>query len=320
MVCLVGRPFCYCFELRKTQTPKETSQWTVRKEGPNQGRVFFSCSDNLCGFFLFKDVWLSKVKTVFSVLKPTGYSPQDITPDLFLKHFIQPASGDFERIAQLDQSDPAWLQARLDRITASGAHEIVTHAYRYTKGEYRILSKCALGGSFSNAACDYGKAMESVAREAYIDILRSRGYTDVHVEESGLTLSRTDPWLGASLDGWVRAVDPQGQPVSHTLEIKCPYKTREEATPDYPPWAIPYSQEWGRITPAYYAQIQLQLWVSGMKLCHFFVWNQQNYDLQVFEYNRPYLEDELLPFLRKYYYERLLPFSVEVVRQCRKVE
>ena len=116
----------------------------------------------------------------------------------------------------------------------------------------------------SNNAIDYGKEMESVAREQY-----EREH-DVSVERVGVIVCHKKPWLCASLDGVVYI---ESHP-NKIVEIKCPFSCKNLPIADnvLKKCNVRYLQlKNNNITlkssAIIYTQCQIQMYVSGMALC-----------------------------------------------------
>ena len=107
--------------------------------------------------------------------------------------------------------------------------------------------------NFSSKATKWGCEHET---SAYVDIMK-----DVHsgfvCKESGLIISITYPFIGASPDGNIQCECCTGIGV---LEVKCPY-----CVCDVEPSSVPYIQDDGNLlkTHMYYYQVQTQLFVCS---------------------------------------------------------
>ena len=126
---------------------------------------------------------------------------------------------------KLEQRSDEWLRARKHRITGSKFGTAAGHCkYQSPAGCVREMLWNTFKGNDGNcsscvskprtyseaiAATAWGTAKEPVAIEAYTQFLRnkrkSEGFENVDghvfVEESGLTIRKSKPWIGASPDG-----------------------------------------------------------------------------------------------------------------------
>lgn len=97
-----------------------------------------------------------------------------------------------------------------------------------------------------------------------------------------------EDWLGASPDG---LINDDG-----LIEIKCPYGLRDKNLPEFK--SIDYQTH-------YWAQIQIQLFVTNRQWCHFYQWSAHGYMLETVQFNQLAIE-EYLPKLKDFYNEFLV--------------
>jgi hypothetical protein len=95
-------------------------------------------------------------------------------------------------------------------------------------------------------------------------------------------------WLGASPDGFVAT--------NRLIEIKCPYGQRDKT----PPVFKTLEQQ-----PHYYAQVQIQMFVTGMSACDFYQWTPNGDYLETYAYDRKWIEKNI-PILKAFYDDYLL--------------
>lgn len=150
-----------------------------------------------------------------------------------------------------EQRSAEWFEQRKGRITASAVGAIMGLAPYATRNdvmrrmvrEYHNEPKEFEG----NAATEYGTFHEAGA------IAEFEMETGLKVEPAPF-VTHSD-WLGASPDGYVSD--------GRLIEVKCPYGLRNGG-------------EFKSIKDQmhYYAQIQLQLYVTGRNECYFYQWHQ----------------------------------------------
>jgi putative phage-type endonuclease len=146
----------------------------------------------------------------------------------------------------LVQGSEEWLEKRRTRITATDAGVILGVS---PYGTPLSLWKQKLGfmdQQKDNEAMRKGRELEPIARTQY------------EFENSALmrtTCVFRGDWLMASLDG----IDPDREVM---LEIKTGYQTYKDALNNH----IPLH---------YYAQMQHSLYVSGAKICHYYVYKDE---------------------------------------------
>ena len=145
--------------------------------------------------------------------------------------------------------------------------------------------KYFLGSHFVTEATSYGTAMEKVARKKFEEIT---GYV---ITEIGLVVRNGFDWLGGSPDGVF--LNENGQLCAY--ESKCPFKCKDKNIQmDYLE-DIFVQNENNRFMKTilkrnhpYFAQVQLQMFVTHSKLSHFFVWSSVDFKHIVVEFDEPY--------------------------------
>ena len=125
------------------------------------------------------------------------------------------------------------------------------------------------GSFFDVPAARYGKDMEPIARECFTEHI-SKHHEHVLVKETGLHVHLNYPYIGASPDGIVYC-SCHGESL---LEIKCPFKYREnlkgwESDKGFPISAIEIKK-----SHRYYYQMQHQMFVTNKKLIFFYTWSK----------------------------------------------
>jgi hypothetical protein len=138
----------------------------------------------------------------------------------------------------------------------------------------------ALSEFVGNVATEYGSMNEHLARTDYQlktgNIVETTGF---HTHEL---------WLGASPDGFID--DGRG-----IVEIKCPFSLRNDEKPQFK--SIEEQ-------PHYYAQIQVQMFVTKTPICDFIQWNRYDHQIERIAFSADYVA-EILPKLRAFYDEFL---------------
>tara|TARA_B100000929_G_scaffold291053_1_gene287571 strand:+ start:1674 stop:3119 length:1446 start_codon:yes stop_codon:yes gene_type:complete len=160
-------------------------------------------------------------------------------------------------VFQPEQRSPEWYEMRKGMCTASDICAILGEGKYKTRNDI-ILKKCGKGKPFTgNKYTLHGQIYEDVA----IGIYESR-HNYIKVYEFGLIAHPTVSCLGASPDG----ITPEGT----MIEIKCP----------------PKRVITGIVPHEYWCQMQIQLEVCNLQVCHFF-------ECLIIQYNtkEEYLED-----------------------------
>jgi len=182
----------------------------------------------------------------------------------------------------VEQRTEEWHKQRIGKITASNVGAILGMApYRTARDVLRAMVREYHGieSEFKgNVATEYGTFHEAGAITDYE--LRT-GYT---VTPAPFVVSEKLPWLGASPDGFV------GDDL--LLEIKCPYGKRDDVEPIFK--TLKEEQ------PHYYAQIQVQLYCTGIDRCHFYQWSPRGDSLVSVNIDHEWLETNIAK-LREFY-------------------
>ncbi|ELU09941.1 hypothetical protein CAPTEDRAFT_216847, partial [Capitella teleta] len=115
----------------------------------------------------------------------------------------------------------AWKDQRRGKITASSFHPVLTSMRRDPTGDKDNLLASVLGYTQSPEdlfSLKYGRAMEPVAKKAFLQVMRAAGHVNPRLHECGLFTLAEHPFIGASLDG-IFECNCCGQSI---LEVKCP--------------------------------------------------------------------------------------------------
>ena len=96
---------------------------------------------------------------------------------------------------------PQWFEARRFRLTAS-LFGRVKQLKPSTPSDNLVLTILGVKKA-SGAALDYGRLMEATALDAYIKHQQVNGHPDIYATVSGVIISCTHPFLGASPDACV---------------------------------------------------------------------------------------------------------------------
>lgn len=203
-------------------------------------------------------------------------------------------------ISNIPQGSQAWLDARKNRLTASNfGAAIGMNKYQSPNG----LLKNMLWNTFKgNVATRWGSDHEDVARDAYIAQIQSEiqagtsPYTSIRVEETGLFVNPSRPWLGSSPDGVVHVTTTDGKSHRFLLEIKCPFKKSfyEPAVPVY-----------------YNCQIQGVMANMDLPYCDFVVWTPTGMQITRVDFDDDFWNTTLFPKLETFYFDRYLQAFVD---------
>jgi len=179
----------------------------------------------------------------------------------------------------MKQQTKEWHNARVGKLTASRAGAALgVNPWQKPDDLIRAMVREAHGAEpeFSgNVATRWGNDHEPLA------VLDYMSETGVNVVEAGFYIHPEHDWLGASPDGFV---GDDGM-----IEVKCPFSLRNGG-------------EFKSLSeqPHYYAQVQVQLAVTGRKWCDFYQWAPHSTSAERVELN-PQWWAENLPRLHEFY-------------------
>ncbi len=156
-------------------------------------------------------------------------------------------------IHNIDQQSEAWFHARCGRVTGTRFKDLV--AGETTDTYKKLVSNIVceiitekMEETYSNAIMEHGIETEPIARKGYESIF------DVEVKTVGFITRDEDDkyfdWIGISPDGLL--------PDEGILEIKCPIARTH----------LEYIES-NKLPSEYKYQVQGQLFVTGLKYCHF---------------------------------------------------
>ncbi len=198
----------------------------------------------------------------------------------------------------MEQLSPEWFEARRGRVTGSIVGGILGLSPFMTRSDaMRMMVRDREGAErefTGNPATAWGSVNEAVALGEY-EI--ETGH-DVHPAP----FVPFEDWLGASPDGYV---GEEG-----LVEFKCPFGIRNDPDPIFKILAE---------QPHYYAQCQIELFVTDRQWLHFVQWTPNGFRYETVRPDQNWL-DENLPELRQFYAEfldepaddHLMPKRVEI--------
>ena len=203
-------------------------------------------------------------RTIFKKLESTLPPETETFYSQKIKQDVQGCSDIFVRtIGQAN--NPAWFIERKCRISASKAHKI----FKAKKPETCL--KYFFDSAPTTKGMAYGREMEVKARQSYSQ------KTGNIVIDSGLIVKPGQSWLCSSPDGLIPSENA-------CLEIKCPSSCEGKAID------VSYLQDDKLVTNhIYFTQVQLQMYVSNYKFCHFFVFSEKDSKLVIVERDDNYL-------------------------------
>ncbi|XP_031564919.1 uncharacterized protein LOC116300235 [Actinia tenebrosa] len=179
----------------------------------------------------------------------------------------------FEKQTRLQSTSPLWHKLRRTRITASKIGRI----YSRQRADPVKLVENLKKKTVQTEAMRLGTVNEPLAAERYANHIKQG---NVNVLPCGIVVNFWCPWLAASPDRIV--YDPQKNPYFGLLEIKCTVKSSVLEV-DY------VQNQQGQIclkrNHAYYYQVLMQLAVTGMEWCDFFIWSNNDEHLETIQFD-----------------------------------
>jgi putative phage-type endonuclease len=176
------------------------------------------------------------------------------------------------------QGSDDWFASRVGKITASNVGAILgLSPFKKPADVMRAMVRekhFALSEFSGNVATEYGAMNEHLACADYQFRTGNKATT------TGLHLYEN--WLGASPDGIIE---------DGIVEFKCPYSLRDGGEFK----SIFYQEH-------YYAQIQIQMFVTKTKFCDFVQWHKNDMMIERIVYDEKFIE-LVLPKLRAFYDE-----------------
>lgn len=184
----------------------------------------------------------------------------------------------------IEQRSPQWFKQRVGKITGSRVGAILglnpwmkaSDVMRQMVREYHGAESEFTG----NIATEYGTNFEKFAQD---DFEMEHG---LEVTETGFHVSKEFEWIGASPDGFVS--------YDAVLEIKCPFGARETGVFKTVAEQLHY-----------HAQMQIEMLCAEKKKCYFYQWSPVGSALDVVEYNKYWIEENI-PKLKAFYDQYLL--------------
>ena len=207
-----------------------------------------------------------------------------------------------EHITRGQAANEHWQSYRLYRVTASNFYSAIVNSV-----EPSSKLKSLYYSSFSSASTDHGKFYESHVRSLYRAKMIQDGYDALIIDEPGLTVCKSIPYLAASLDGIVKFKEN-----SWGLEIKCPFSkynsTLAEALDDNNFFLIKKKDIQLKRSHPYYYQIQAQRFCSGLMKTDLVVWfgDQEPLFVHSIVYDEQFISS-CLPQLKFFYCRAVLP-------------
>jgi putative phage-type endonuclease len=202
----------------------------------------------------------------------------------------------------MEQRSEEWFEARKGRVTGSNIGAILGLDPNRTRDEVmREMVRTYHGHPREfqgNIATQHGVVHENEARDDFCYA------TGAEVVPASFCIHSNIPWLGASPDGFVGD--------DGILEIKCPFGLRDHDAP------VPFKT--AAEQPHYYAQMQVQMYVTDRSMCYFWQWTRNDSKLETVEFDSDYMAS-IFPKLKEFFDEflRQIDAPEEHLEPLRKV-
>ena len=181
----------------------------------------------------------------------------------------------------MEQRSKEWFKARKGKLTGSNIGAALgVNPWKTPEDLIRSMVRSYHGAESEfkgNIATEYGTLHEPLATMEYF------GKTSNFVEECGFFIHPEHDWLGASPDGLINN--------DGVIEIKCPFGLRDKKEPEF---------KTAGQQPHYYAQMQIEMAVTGRKWCDFYQWAKHGDCLERVEFSKEWF-DNALPLLESFY-------------------
>ncbi|GFQ92169.1 uncharacterized protein LOC106177314 [Trichonephila clavata] len=197
-----------------------------------------------------------------------------------------------------DQASSAmWNHQRKGRVTSSLFGKIL----RCKTGQKGLVDQI-FGKSFSNAAIDWGKSQEAVAKQQFLSYL-----SDQHVNgmllPCGLLVDKENIFLGATPDGLVMC----DCCVTALLEIKCPARGKGLVVEQIPRKNFFLDDKLNlKRNHIYFDQIQGQMDIWKLSRCYFVTSTDKDFHCQTIEFDENYWNLQK-PLLGRFFKTYVLP-------------
>ena len=205
-----------------------------------------------------------------------------------------------ERNTRLQSKSRLWHEERKWRITASKFGQVVNATARRNMS---LLCKSIFAPKdLKGKAVMHGRKYEARALKK---LEEERG---VVVQSCGLFVSAKYPYLAAT---------PDGITTDHIIEVKCPYKGRNEIIRKSTVYFSFLEEVDGKLNlkknHSYFAQIQGQLLICGREKCVLVVYTFVDCIFIDISLDHDYCENILLPKLSHFYTQHYRPYVANIL-------
>ena len=208
-----------------------------------------------------------------------------------------------EESTREQSNSQSWFEARKFRLTSSYFGR-VRRLKSSTAPDSLVLSILGVKKIWG-PQLDYGRTMEKTALDEYVKYQHDNGHCDLYATSSGVHISHTHPFLGASPDANVYDPSCTSEPFRFA-EIKCSYKyqnmTPAEAAKNSD---FMLREQNGNLilkrTHMYFSQVQGQMAIGRRKWCDFIVYTKKGINVERLGFDQDFWDNDLLPKLCSFY-------------------
>ena len=231
---------------------------------------------------------------------------QSVSVEQFLEqlnlHFSKRNLDRIEKRTKLQSKSEYWHWYRKSVITGTICKRVLGQA---TRNENNIKLNKSIAKTFqrnfSNEAMDYGVRMEEKALKMFSQQFH-KNHINGKIDNMGLILSKSLPFVGASLDGYATCdcCNPS------VIEIKSPFRLRETGLAAAS--ALEYLDENSKLrtSHSYYHQINLYMGITQCESTFFIIYAKDDIMVQKINFDPTFFQEQLSK-IKMYYLTHYLP-------------
>ena len=231
---------------------------------------------------------------------------QSVSVEQFLEqlnlHFSKRNLDRIEQRTKLQSKSEYWFWYRKSVITGTICKRVLGQA---TRNENNIKLNKSIAKTFqrnfSNEAMEYGVQMEEKALKMFSQQF-CKNHINGKIDNMGLILSKSLPFIGASLDGYATCdcCNPS------VIEIKSPFRLRESGLTAAN--VLEYLDENNKLrtSHSYYHQINLYMGVTQCESTFFIIYAKDDILVQKINFDPTFFQEQLSK-IKMYYLTHYLP-------------
>ena len=275
----------YHFEMDSDENMRQKLYETFKHSNPNSRffelmeskRKYRGCQPKQKNMCILPDDLLTLAKKI----KYDKSSTIESNTDIFKKSvtITQEQVKNIYDATQEQADSQVWVAQRKGRITASKFYHVFTRTntikQKPNETPKALIADLIERKSFSSVATKHGQSMEMYAKKSFTSILQKNHKIVKFIDNPGMTIDHNNPFLSVSPDA-------EGSCLCcghFVVEIKCPYSICETVpTSDNLTYLYEVETENGHKSEmlkqnhSYYAQVQGQMAITGIKRAYFFVY------------------------------------------------